>query len=92
MARLKAAGVRVTVDTLLTRIEDGAVGVADVHTGAARSLAGDDVVIVAGCTPNDALAHELAALGLEVRRVGDCFSPLNIGAAFRQGFEAGIEF
>ena len=91
MGRLRAAGVRVTPDTVVASIEDGAVTLVDVHTGEPRSLAVDDIVIVGGRTPDDALAHDLAGLGLEVRRIGDCFSPMNIGAAFRQGFELGVE-
>ncbi|MGE0387359.1 MAG: FAD-dependent oxidoreductase [Gammaproteobacteria bacterium] len=91
MPRLLARGVRITPDSRLSAIEDHAVAVENLHTGAV--VARDDidtVVMISARECNDALFHALEGSGLELHRVGDCASPLNIGGAIGTGFRVGV--
>jgi NADPH-dependent 2,4-dienoyl-CoA reductase/sulfur reductase-like enzyme len=91
MPRLLAAGVTITPDTTIEAIDGRAVTLANVHTGARRTAEVDTVVIISGRAPQTALYDALAASGAEVRRVGDCLSPHNIGKAIREGWTLGLD-
>lgn len=90
MSRLYTAGLKITPDTMVEGIEKGSVTTAHVHSGERRTIGADHVVIVSGRAPNEDLHRALARRPLELHRVGDCLSPLNIGKAFREGYEVGL--
>jgi 2,4-dienoyl-CoA reductase-like NADH-dependent reductase (Old Yellow Enzyme family) len=90
MSRLHAAGVRISPDSMVAAIDKTSVRVANLYGGESRTIAADQVVIVSGRRPDDELHQALVSSSLELRRVGDCLSPLNIGKAFRDGYEAGL--
>jgi 2,4-dienoyl-CoA reductase-like NADH-dependent reductase (Old Yellow Enzyme family) len=90
MSRLLAAGVKITPDTMIEAIDGKAVKVINVYSGERRVIAVDQVVIISGRLPDDQLYQALATRRLEIHRVGDCLSPLNIGKAFREGYEVGL--
>ena len=53
--------------------------------GVPKVLPCDSVVECYDMLPNTALADELTAAGYDVRCVGDCAEPWNIGLAIRSG-------
>ena len=70
--------------------EDGVLGYRHVYTGEARSV--EKVALLAYSTPrarDDALAAPLRSRGIEVRTVGDCWSPRDLLAATADGHAAG---
>jgi 2,4-dienoyl-CoA reductase-like NADH-dependent reductase (Old Yellow Enzyme family) len=90
MSRLLAAAVKITPDTMVEGIEGRAVKLTNVHSGERRAITVDHVVIISGRVPDDQLYRALASGALEVHRVGDCLSPLNIGKAFGDGYQVGL--
>ncbi|MEO1036572.1 MAG: FAD-dependent oxidoreductase [Pseudomonadota bacterium] len=92
--RLFAMGVEIITNAepiSLDAIDDAAVDVVNVWSGTRRRI--NDVVGLTYATarmPNDALAVELEAAGLDVRTVGDCFAPRGVMAATRQGYELAL--
>lgn len=70
--------------------EDGALQVRHVYTGEVRTIEG--VALLTYSTPrarNDELAAGLRARGIDVRPVGDCWSPRDMLAATADGHAAG---
>jgi dimethylamine/trimethylamine dehydrogenase len=90
MGRLLKAGVKIFPDTMVTGIESKVVNAVNVYSGDARAIPADTVIIISGRTPNDDLYHVLAERAVEVHRVGDCAGPVNIGKAFREGYEVAM--
>ena len=99
-ARLLELGVTVHVSHSLARIEDGAVEIANVYSGAAARLEAAAVVLVTARLPADGLhvelmAHQPLLLDAGIRtltRIGDCLSPGTIAAAVYGGHRAAREF
>jgi 2,4-dienoyl-CoA reductase (NADPH2) len=60
-------------------------------TGVNVSRTPDWVVLAVPATPLDSLYHELAALGVDVDRVGDCVAPRRAHAAVIEGERAGAD-
>ncbi len=98
-ARLLELGVAVYVSHSLVRIEDGAVEIANVYSGAPARLDAASVVMVTARLPSDRLYAELMArqpllLDAGIRtliRVGYCLSPGTIAAAVYGGHRAARE-
>jgi pyruvate/2-oxoglutarate dehydrogenase complex dihydrolipoamide dehydrogenase (E3) component len=90
MSRLHAASVRITPDTIVEAIEVGTVKVTNVYSRASRTIAADHVVIISGRVPNGELYQALAEHSVDLHRIGDCLSPLDIGNAIREGYEVGL--
>jgi 2,4-dienoyl-CoA reductase-like NADH-dependent reductase (Old Yellow Enzyme family) len=90
-ARLFAAGVKVSPDTMAASVEPGAVNLVNLYSQARSQVAADHVVIISGRSPVRDLEDAVRELGIEHRWIGDGLSPLNIGKAIRDGFEAGLE-
>jgi len=90
MSRLHSASVRITSDTIVEAIEVGTVKVTHVYSRESRTIAVDHVVIISARIPNDELYQALAAHSLDLHRIGDCLSPLDIGNAIREGYEVGL--
>jgi hypothetical protein len=70
--------------------EEGALEIRHVYTGEIRRV--ENVALLTYSTPrarDDALAAQLRARGLEVRAVGDCWSPRDLLAATADGHAAG---
>lgn len=70
--------------------EDGVLQLRHVYTGEVRTI--DNVALLTYSTPrsrNDELAAPLRERGIEVRPVGDCFSPRDMLAATGDGHAAG---
>lgn len=90
MSRLHAASVRITPDTIVEAIEVGLVKVTNVYSRACRTITADHVVIIGGRVPNGELYQALAEHSVDLHRIGDCLSPLDLGNAIREGYEVGL--
>jgi 2,4-dienoyl-CoA reductase (NADPH2) len=78
--RLKAAGVRITTQHFIERIEGNRVEVYDIWGGSPRTITGVDAAVIAvGRVPNDALFDEVKDSFTEVHRVGDVLAPRRPG-------------
>ncbi|MEL7028707.1 MAG: FAD-dependent oxidoreductase [Pseudomonadota bacterium] len=74
-----------------SQLEDGRLGLANVYNGEALWL--ENVSMITYATPrrpNDALARELKAEGVDVRLVGDCYAPRSLRTAVREGHYAAL--
>ncbi len=83
--RLRAQGVELLASTRFVGWDAGRPLVADVFTGACRTLSDVDTVVWAepgGAA--DELAAPLAAAGLEVHAVGDCVAPRRVEHAVHE--------
>jgi mycofactocin system FadH/OYE family oxidoreductase 2 len=83
--RLREAGVEMLPSTRFAGWRAGQPVVADVFTGAARTLADVDTVVWAGPGRADgALGDALREAGLEVHAVGDCVAPRRVEHAVHE--------
>lgn len=86
VGRIKAAGVTISTQTYLRRIDDHAATVYDVFTGAERVI--NDVtavVLVASREPNDELADLLEGKVTQLFTIGDALAPRPMAAASFEG-------
>ena len=88
--RLVEAGVTITTQSFVDRIDPGSVSVADAWSGKTRELAADTVVLVMGRRANDALYQALKEQGRSVVRVGDCVAPREVDDATFEGMRCGL--
>jgi 2,4-dienoyl-CoA reductase-like NADH-dependent reductase (Old Yellow Enzyme family) len=74
--RLKEAGVRITAQHFIERIDGDRLEVYDIWGGSPRMITGVDALVMAvGRVPNDALFDEIKDSFKEVHRVGDVLAP-----------------
>jgi dimethylamine/trimethylamine dehydrogenase len=86
--RLLELGVEIRALETIVSARAGMVRTACIYTGRETELPCDALVVVAGRLPDDELAEELrtvSAPGLDVRAVGDAWSPGTIAAAVWDG-------
>lgn len=90
--RLVAAGVRLTAQHFIERIEGDVVEVYNIWGGQHRTIAEVNTVVIAMMrTPNDALFDELRDRFKEVYRVGDVVAPRKLAAVIYEGEQLGRE-
>jgi NADPH-dependent 2,4-dienoyl-CoA reductase/sulfur reductase-like enzyme len=87
--RLKAAGVTLTAQQYVERIDGTSVEVYDVWGGPRRTIEVDTVVLSTYRRPNEELYFSLSDTGLDVRRVGDAVAPRKLEAVIYEGQELG---
>lgn len=90
--RIYAAGVDIVTAAQPKRLSNGVLTYANAFTGDEVRI--DDVALFTYSTPrtaDDALAAPLAAMGFEVRLIGDARAPRSIFSAIHEGFHTGNE-
>jgi pyruvate/2-oxoglutarate dehydrogenase complex dihydrolipoamide dehydrogenase (E3) component len=93
LARLYRAGVTVRHHLRLLELSsEGAVFANLFDEGLREVVPADTVVLAPGRVPAPSPTRELRALGLEVRRVGDCESPRSLEEAILEGTLAVAEW
>jgi len=86
VGRIKAAGVTISTQTYLASIEDHAVTLYDVFTGARRTVADVAAVILATSRePNDTLSDALEGKVRQLFTIGDALAPRPMAAASFEG-------
>ncbi|HTS94623.1 MAG TPA: NAD(P)-binding protein [Stellaceae bacterium] len=91
--RLLELGVTIMTGKRLVSLDSDSVSLACVFTGRIEPVAATSVVLVTMQSPEEALYHELAARGDDLRRagvqrlvrIGDCLAPGTIAAAVYSG-------
>jgi len=86
MPRVAAAGVQLRTSTFVESIGQGQAMLRSALGGAPEPIAADTVVLSMMRESEDGLYHQLKALGLKVRRVGDCVAPREADDAVLEGF------
>lgn len=89
LERLAARGVAIFTESRLLRVEPTGVVIASAGD-AERFLPAERVVLAAGCRPENRLADEIRALGVELHLLGDCVEPRNAKAAIYEGTVIGL--
>jgi 2,4-dienoyl-CoA reductase-like NADH-dependent reductase (Old Yellow Enzyme family) len=90
--QLGQAGVHLSEQTLVTRIDDGAVSVASIWgESEERTIDADSVVLVMERRSDDALYESLRAAGIDAQRIGDCVAPRDVDDAIYEGMKVGRE-
>jgi len=90
--RLKAAGVRLTAQQFVEKIEGRSVEIYDIWGGERRTLEVDTVVIAMMRSPNNALFQELRhSFKKELYRIGDAVAPRKLEAVIYEGEKMGRE-
>jgi 2,4-dienoyl-CoA reductase-like NADH-dependent reductase (Old Yellow Enzyme family)/thioredoxin reductase len=93
LARLYRAGVTVRHHLRLLELSGEGAVFANLFDEQLRELVpADSVVLAQGRTPAPSPTRELRALGLNVRRVGDCESPRSLEEAILEGTLAVVEW
>ena len=87
--RLHRAGIELVDCTWVDAIEPGRVRCSNVYSGVALELAAETVVLCTGNAVRDELYGELAGIGIELHRVGDCLAPRRLDDAIWDGFHVG---
>lgn len=88
--RAAVRGIRLTPQTVVARVGGGKVTLADrFDPEAVREARFDAIVVADFLAPDEDLYFELRSRGVDVRRAGDCVAPRRVGAAIREGREAG---
>ena len=87
--RASAKGIEQRSSTLVTGLLAGGVSVQDVRTGAPSELRAGAVVLAIPALPDDALAGQLRAQGVDVRVIGDARAPRRAHAAVLDGERVG---
>ena len=89
--RAAARGIVLTPDSVVMGWDAAASQLSVLHHVSGRMLQvdADWVVLAVPGSPVDALYRELAASGLDVRRVGDCLAPRRVHSAVVEGDRAG---
>ncbi|MFZ9634724.1 MAG: hypothetical protein ACO3EK_12880, partial [Alphaproteobacteria bacterium] len=92
MKRLRAAGVGVTPQHFVERVEPGIVHAYGIWDGAPRVLEGIDALVVSlSRRPVDELWRDARDAGRAVLRIGDALAPRSIEAAIHEGERVGRE-
>lgn len=95
LRRLTPKGLKVMVRTRAAEItKDSVITVPaylDASSNVREEVAADCVVFVSHNRPENDIAHELQAMGMNVRIVGDALSPRFLPTAIREGRLAGID-
>ena len=90
--QLGQAGVQLSEQTLVTRIDDGVVSVASIWgESGERTIDADSVILVMERRSDDALYESLRAAGIDAQRIGDCVAPRDIDDAIYEGMKVGRE-
>jgi 2,4-dienoyl-CoA reductase-like NADH-dependent reductase (Old Yellow Enzyme family) len=90
--RLAAAGVKLTAQHFIEKIDGHTVTVYYIWGGAPRVISDVDTVIIStGRTPNDTLFNEIHDSFKEVHRVGDVLAPRKPAAVIYEGEKLGRE-
>jgi hypothetical protein len=90
--QLEQAGVRLSEQTLVTRIDDDAVSVASIWgEGGERAIDADSVVLVMERRSDDSLYEALRAQRIDGQRIGDCVAPRDVDDAIYEGMKVGRE-
>jgi len=87
--RLVAAGVQLTPQTFVERIDPGTVTVASMWGGDARAIPADTVILNMGRRAHAPLAGALDAAGVHSVRIGDCRVPREVDDAIYEGERCG---
>ena len=82
--QLTSQGVKIWNSATVEGVSDEGMAIV-MNGGVPKVLPCDSVVECYDMLPNTALADELTAAGYDVRCVGDCAEPWNIGLAIRSG-------
>ncbi|MDR3344737.1 MAG: FAD-dependent oxidoreductase [Oscillospiraceae bacterium] len=90
LQKLSAAGAAIHCGEKLTEIRAYGVLLQNVRTGAQSTLPADAVVLSLGVRSQNALAAELAGLGVPVIPIGDAEQTGNIGTAVHSAFNAAM--
>ena len=87
--RLAEIGVRIVSNHKITRIDVDSVHVSDIYAGTDTTLECNNIIMVAGRTPNTSLYDELASKQADSRQrvyaLGDAHAPSTIAAAVYSG-------
>jgi hypothetical protein len=86
---LTAAGVRLTPQSFVERIDANEVTIADMWGAGSRTAAAETVVLNLGRRPDLGLYEALLATGLEATRIGDCLVPREVDDAIYEGERIG---
>ena len=90
--RLKAAGVRLTAQQFVEKININSVEIYDIWGGERRTMEVDTVVIAMMRSPNDALFQEIRqSFKKELYRIGDAVAPRKLEAVIYEGEKLGRE-
>ncbi|MGE0330291.1 MAG: FAD-dependent oxidoreductase [Ramlibacter sp.] len=89
MPRVTAAGVALRTSTFVERIDAGQVQLHSAVGGAPEVMAADTVILSMMRQSDDSLYHQLKALGVPVRRIGDAVAPREVDDAVLEGFREG---
>lgn len=90
--RLKAAGVRLTAQQFVEKIEANGVEVYDIWGGERRTIDVDTVVLAMMRSPNDALFQDIRQnFKKELYRIGDAVAPRKLEAVIYEGEKLGRE-
>ena len=90
--RLKAAGVKLTAQHFVEKINTNSVEVYDIWGGERRVVEVDTVVIAMMRSPNDALFQEIRrSFKKELYRIGDAVTPRKLEAVIYEGEKLGRE-
>ncbi|MBI2865973.1 MAG: hypothetical protein HYX99_01255, partial [Chloroflexi bacterium] len=90
VGRLARSGVKLTINTEMAKILEGAVVVVDKTTGRERTIEGvDTIVLSTGNQSNASLYFALKGKVKELHRIGDCVAPNRAPRAIHQGYYAG---
>jgi NADPH-dependent 2,4-dienoyl-CoA reductase/sulfur reductase-like enzyme len=90
--RLLGKGLVYRLNSWASGIEDGAVAVFNLYTGAAETVDGIDTVVLAtGQKANDELYFALKGTVENLHRIGDCLAPRKLDHAIYEGELAGRE-
>ncbi len=90
--RLLSKGLAYRLNSWASAIDGNAVGIFNLYTGAAETIAGVDTVVLAtGPVANDGLYLALKGQVERVHRIGDCLAPRKLDHAIYEGELAGRE-
>jgi len=90
--RLKAAGVKLTAQHFVEKINTNSVEIYDIWGGERRVIDVDAVVIAMMRSPNDALFQEIRrSFKKELYRIGDAVTPRKLEAVIYEGEKLGRE-
>lgn len=90
--RLKAAGVKLTAQQFVERINANSLEIYDIWGGEKRTAEVDTVVIAMMRSPNDALFQEIRQnFRKELYRIGDAVAPRKLEAVIYEGEKLGRE-
>jgi hypothetical protein len=86
---LTAAGVRLTPQSFVERIDATELTIADMWGAGSRTAHADTVILNLGRRPDTGLYEAMSATGLDATRIGDCLVPREVDDAIYEGERAG---